>query len=417
MNEKRTFTNRANLKQRLLNTIMILVIMVGVRIPTSSVQASPAAATVSTLTLHVNSAADSSNVTQNYGIHQGDAITKFKYIINLDLTGTTTQRSPAPGTGCSPQDAGYPDSCNWVSIAGVNHQAPIYTQGNQDDFPGGVFTINNAVVQLPPGRYLISILADNYKIDGAHFTVPGSGDVNVLMQPYDLPAGSIQAEVFEDNAPTNSAPDVPAERGIAGFSAHISDYLDEVTTNVYGDPLCGDGHCVSKCYVVDGGVDTGIVNPIDSAGRCPFREELPANAMTVDTNVPISTTAVIEGKVKIPDLGPNRYALSVVSPNQSGWAQTTTLEGNHDWDAWVMEGSTGLDTEFVVAGEPFPAIYFGYIKETNTMGQGGGEIKGNALAVSAYIPPVGGIGGEAGLLGAKPKDKNPIKSFMFPSLI
>ena len=26
-----------------------------------------------------------------------------------------------------------------------------------------------------------------------------------------------------------------------------------------------------------------------------------------------------------------------------------------------MEGSTGLDTEFVVAGEPFPATVFGYV--------------------------------------------------------
>jgi len=42
------------------------------------------------------------------------------------------------------------------------------------------------------------------------------------------------------------------------------------------------------------------------------------------------------------------------------------------------------------------------------MGPGSGEITGTALAVSAYIPPVGGIGGEAGLLGAKPKDVNPI---------
>jgi uncharacterized repeat protein (TIGR01451 family) len=371
-------------------------------------------AATNTLKLSVVSANDSAT----YGITKGDPITNFKYIINVDNTGTTTQRSNAvqPGGACSPwmnaahttPNPNYPDSCQWVSIAGAKSSAPIYTQGTQADFPGGNFNVNS-VTTLPAGRYLISILADNYKIDGAHFTVPGSGNVTVEMQPYDLPTATIQAEVFVDNAPTNSAPDVPAERGIAGFTAHINDYIDEVTTNVFGDPLCGDGHCVSKCYVVDGSVDTGTVNPRND-GTCPFRTELPANATTADTHVAISATAVIEGKVKIPDLGPNRYALSVVPPNKSGWAQTTTLEGNHDWDAWVMEGSTGLDTEFVVAGEPFPAIFFGYVKESNTMGSGSGEIKGNALAVSAYIPPVGGIVGETGLLGAKPKDKNPIHS-------
>jgi len=341
-----------------------------------------------TMSLRVESATDGTNIPD------------YKYIINIDNTGSTTQRSPADG--CNPSDPDYPNSCNWVSIAGRANNSPILTQGDQSDFP---------MANLPDGKYLISVLADGYKIDGAHFTVPlpdGSPNVVVKMQPYDLPDATIQAEVFEDTAPTNSAPDVPAERGIAGFTAHIADYIDEVTTDVYGGALCGDNHCVSQCYAVDGGMDLGIVDPIDADGRCPFRDELPANAMTVDTNVPIGEDAQIQGKVIIPNLGPNRYALSVVPPNGSTWRQTTTLEGNHDWDAWVMEGATGLDTEFVVGGEPFPATFFGFVQESNTMGSGSGEIMGTALAVSAYIPPVGGIGGEAGLLGAKPKDVNPI---------
>jgi len=380
---------------RFVTAIVILVMVLGSQASAvTNVQASAPAAPLletSTMTLAVQDA------------ESGAAISTYSYIINVDNTGTTDQRNAEPGSGCSPQDTGYPDSCNWVSVAGRANNSPILTQGDQSDFAGGM--------DLPAGKYLISVLADGYKIDGAHFTVPltDPGLVTVKMQPYDLPDATIQAEVFEDNAPTNSAPDVPAERGIAGFTAHIADYIDEVTTDIYGDPLCGDNHCVSKCYVVDGGVDTGTVDPIDEVGRCPFRDELPADAMTVDTHVAIGEDAQIQGKVIIPNLGPNRYALSVVPPNGSTWRQTTTLEGNHDWDAWVMEGATGLDTEFVVGGEPFPATFFGYVQETNTMAPGsGGEITGTALAVSAYIPPVGGIGGEAGLLGAKPKDKNPI---------
>ena len=373
--------HRSALWRWIVSIITVFVTTVGSFAPiavATVAQAQPLAAPVSTLHLSVVSAADGTTPV-------GD----FKYIINIDNTGTTEQRSPAPGTGCSPQDAGYPNSCDWVSIAGSKSNAPIYTQGTQADFPGGNFNVNGITI-LPAGRYLISILPDNFKIDGAHFTVPGSGNVTVQMQPYDLPDATIQAEVFEDTAPTNSAPDVPAERGIAGFQAHIKDYIDEVTTNVYGDPLCGDGHCLSKCYVVDGGVDIGIVSPIDDAGRCPFRDELPANATTLDNfpnpgdlGVPIGEDAQIQGKVKIPNLGPNRYALSVVPPEGSDWAQTTTLEGNHDWDAWVMEGATGLDTEFVVAGEPFPATFFGYVKETPMPAGGSGIITGNALAVSA----------------------------------
>ncbi len=43
---------------------------------------------------------------------------------------------------------------------------PIYTQGTQDDFNGVIGT----GVSLPPGKYLISVLADGYKIGGEHFT-------------------------------------------------------------------------------------------------------------------------------------------------------------------------------------------------------------------------------------------------------
>ena len=138
------------------------------------------------------------------------------------------------------------------------------------------------MANVPDGRYLISVLADGYKLDGRHFTVSGStvswegkaagdpaGEVKVELQPFPLPDAKIQAAVFEDISPVNSAPDLPAEHGLAGFQGHITDYLGEVTTDVYGAPLCGTGKCLSACYVVNGGVDIGMVNPIDAAGRCP----------------------------------------------------------------------------------------------------------------------------------------------------
>ncbi len=375
-----------------LSILAILAGSPGARVVSAQTNALPVLATSSTLHLSVVSAADNSVTVPDY-----------KYIINIDNTGTTTQRSPAEG--CSPSSPGYPEACDWVSVAGRANNSPIFTQGDSGDFGPGI--------TLPPGRYLVSVLADGYKLDGEHFSVPieNEGNVTVQMQPWDLPDATIQAAVFEDTAPTNSAPDVPVERGLAGFKGHITDYIDEVTTDVYGNPICGNGQCLSKCYVVDGGEDLGIVSPIDAAGHCPFRSELPANANTTDSHVAIPATAVIEGKLKIPNLGPNRYALSVIPPDNSGWIQTTTLEGNHDWDAWVMEGATGLDTEFAVAGEPFPATFFGYVRTMRTMPLGGGIIKGIALAVSAYVPPTGGITGELGLMGAKPKDRNPIHTF------
>ena len=239
MSMKNSFTH-SRTWQRFISATLIFVMLFGSQVSfASNVQAGasevPSAAPTYTMHLSVISA----HTSPDYGINAGDPITEFKYIINIDNTGTTEQRDANPGSGCSPLDAGYPDSCNWVSVAGRAAHSPVYTQGDQDDFPGGLFTINGEVVNLPEGRYLISVLADNFRLDGEHFTIPfeGSDLVTVEMQPYDLPTATIQAAVFEDMAPTNSAPDLPVERGLAGFRAHIADYVDEVTTDVFGNPL------------------------------------------------------------------------------------------------------------------------------------------------------------------------------------
>ena len=81
-------------------------------------------------------------------------------------------------------------------------------------------------------------MADGYKLDGTHFTVPMSGPVTVELQPHPLPGTMIRAQVFENKSPTNGAPDEPAEQGLAGFTGSLTDYLGQVTTDVYGNPLC-----------------------------------------------------------------------------------------------------------------------------------------------------------------------------------
>ena len=355
---------------------------------TVSESVAPAQAATDTLTVQVVSARTEPLAFDGAGVTAGDPIADFEYIVNEDNTGTTEQRSPADG--CSPADADYPASCNWTSIAGAATSSPIVTQGDQSDFGAGVV--------LPEGRYLISVLADGFKLDGAHFTVPLDGPVTVELQPAPLPDSTIQAAVFEDVSIVNGAPDLPAEHGLAGFQGHIKDYLGEVSTDVYGDPLCGDGICLSQCYVVDNGVDIGTVDPIDAAGRCPTDP----TGLTMNEGGAVPATAAIEGKLIIPNLGTDRYALSITPPDGSAWTQTTTLEGNHDWDSWVMEGATGLDTEFVLAGEPFPAVFFGYVQPTGPLSAGpAGHVKGVVVGVKAYVPGVGGVFGEFGLTGAK----------------
>ncbi len=101
-----------------------------------------------------------------------------------------------------------------------------------------------------------------------------------------------------------------------------------------------------------------------------------------------------DGVVTFPHMGTNRYTQSVTPPDGANWIQTTTLEGNHDWDSWVMEGSTGYDTEFTLAGEAVPTPMFGFAKPTRTARrwhQRRRHVTGRVMRVLQYVPPKGGI--------------------------
>jgi hypothetical protein len=378
-------------KKSIVVALTLIAIIISLALPVLPVVTPHVAlAATNTLTLNVISARTEPRAFGGTGVLKGDPITQFTYLINIDNTGTTEQqRSPAAGTGCSPQDVGYPESCRWPSIGSNVDQSPIYSHGDQDDFP----------LNLPDGRYLISVLADGYKIDGEHFcietssTIPGcitplDDPLTVELQPNPLPDSTLKAFVFRDDALTNGTQDIPAETGLAGFVGHINDILGEVTTDVYGNPLC-------TTYV----------------GEDPLTHIIPLSALDADMLPVVDTIggeclSDADGILTIPHLGTNRYTTYVIPPDGQQWIQTTTLEGNHDWDTWIMEGSTGFDTEFVLAGEPVPQPIFGFVQPTNTLAGGSGHIIGQVNDFKHYTPPIGGAfdpwGGHVGAKIAGP---------------
>lgn len=279
-------------------------------------------------------------------VDTSNPIVEYKYIINIDNTGNPLQ---ARNSGCAPEDPGYPDSCDWPSIRAVPGAAPIYTQGNQDDFNGTTLS----GLDLPDGRYLISVLADGYKMGGAHFTVPfnPTGAVTVELNPHPLPAATMRIKVFEDIASVNGQFDT-SESGLAGFHAVINDTLGQISTDVFGNPLCTRYDLAGEPVVMDG-------------------------CLISDAN----------GDMAIPNLGPSRYDVLVIPPPGTDWTETTTLEGSPSWDTWLQEGGTGLDNEFVVAGEPFPWTMFGFVRPTDTLNTGAtGGISGTLISASVYLP-------------------------------
>ncbi len=338
------FRFRFRVWYRLITTVTILAMLLGGQASfVGSAQAvSVAALTTNHLMLNVVDAGTSF------------ALGEYKYLINVDNTGNPSQPRDE---GCSPEDAGYPDSCDWPSIRAVPGSAPIFTQGDQNDFNG----VNMAGLDLPAGKYLVSVMINGYKLGGAHFTVPlqDPGIVTVALQPHPLPAATMRIKVFEDDASTNGQMDVPSEHGLEGFRAVINDILGQVSTDVFGNPLC-------TTYDA-GGTPTGINE---------------YGCLISDAN----------GDMAISNLGPNRYDVLVIRPTGTDWLETTTLEGSPSWDTWLQEGGNGLDNEFVVAGEPFPWTIFGFVRPENSLNTGAtGGISGTLVSASVYLPQAGAL--------------------------
>ena len=345
----------------------------------------------------------------------GTAIAAYKWLINLDDVGDpgtalnqgTTECLPATaGVGVGSTNPDFADTCQWPSIRKTSGQAPIIAQGNQTDLSS-----TTALQGLPPGKYLISVTADGFKIDGQHFTVV-SGQVgtpvSVGMNPTPLPLTTLRIQVFNDNTPVDATYEVNAEHGLAGFTAHLSDVFGTVGTDYYTNPLCTK-------YMHD---VAGVLSPDAVSPNSPIAFDVAGKAV-VDPASAGRCVSDATGEIVIPNMGPNRFAATVTPPVPTPgqtyqWVQTTTLEGGHDHDIWSQEGATGFDTEQTKGNEPVPSVQFGFVKTQamTVLNPGGvvptGEIKG---VVDAALPYIGGQGGQVGPDGfAGTKIAGPIKA-------
>lgn len=350
-------------------------------------------------------------------VREGDPITTYKWMINRDNTGDPGTLANQGIDKCLPSTAAggstnpdYADTCQWPSTRNTStilnpatsqvEQSttgtdPIVAQGDQSDL-----NTTTALDGLPAGKYLISVTADGFKIDGAHFTVSGgTGQVVVKMNPTPLPLTTLRIQVFNDNAPVDATYEVDAEQGLAGFTAHLSDVLGTVSTDYYGNALC------TKYMHTDG------TSQFSDAQRGDLPITFVDGKPVVD---PASTGRCVSdatGLIKIENMGPNRFAATITPPAPAAgqtyqWVQTTTLEGGHDHDIWSQEGATGFDTEQTKGAEAVPSVQFGFVRtQAVALPPVGlpptGEIKG---LVVAGLPYVGGQSGQVtpdGFAGAK----------------
>ena len=353
------------------------LLLVGFVVPPGPAAAEP---TTGGVTLQVVSARTVGPAPQ---IQQGDPVTEYRWMITADDTGDAHDAL----AHCLPARAGvasqpdFADHCRWPSIRNTPGAVPVVAQGDQTTLAGGT-----ALDGLPAGRYLISVTADGYKIDGEHFAVTAGQTtaVKVGMQPYPLPLGTVRLRVFDDSVPVDGTYEVGAEKGLAGFTAHLSDVMGEVTVDYYGNPLC----TAYKHTAPD------TAHP---AGQIVFDDGAP-----VIEKESTGCRSDANGDIVIPNLGPDRYAAQVVAPGGQTWVQTTTLEGGHDWDVWVQEGDTGYDTEQSLGGEPVPYVDFGFVSPKALTGTATGAITGTVVQAYTYVGGQGGVTLPAdGVAGAK----------------
>jgi hypothetical protein len=151
----------------------------------------------------------------------GNALANFNFIVNDD-------NSKLPSDPLALSTESY---------------TPLVAAGNQD----------HATVNVPAGRYLITVRALNHKMWGTYITLPDDAaadgslttrvDLTEASADHPLPSGKLRIFVFEDNAWTNGAPDTEessATQGLSGFQVGLKEQTGSaVTVDHDNNPLCG----------------------------------------------------------------------------------------------------------------------------------------------------------------------------------
>src|SRR6516162_5080631 len=244
---------------------------------------------------------------------------------------------------------------------------PLVAQGNQD----------RNTVNLPAGRYLITVRSLDHKMWGNYITLPddaaADGSLNVRVDlteasaDHPLPSGKLRIFVFEDNAWTNGAPDTEeaaANQGLSGFRVGLKEQTGSaVTVDHDNKPLCG-GVCKTAA---DGFAEINNLSP-----------------------------ATYFADVHPPDhCNPNPTAPNRLTTGPGTWAQTTTIDGGLDLMTPVEEGSDGTGAPGEQLWEPpnnRTAYWFGFVctpmdwPSSGPYAHGTGEITGQARNWVEWAP-------------------------------
>ncbi|MBI2400849.1 MAG: hypothetical protein HYV23_07335 [Deltaproteobacteria bacterium] len=266
----------------------------------------------------------------------GEAVTGYRWLLEEDATYQVSPGVPDPDT---------------LAVKFHSSYMPVAASGDEGQ--------SSSIPSDPAKPYFISVLPDSgYTIGGASIK-PGQSQATVVLNRLPLPTAQITVLVFEDNQPINNAPNVPAERGLEGFSILLSDAAGrygqaggQQIMDAFGNPL-------GTSYDADG------------------------NVTSMGTGI-IKTDA--DGRANIKYLPPGKYGIKAISPKGQTWVQTSTLEGTKTIDAWVKANEPTFFTEF---GPPGQHVSVGFVAPTDGAAflTGGKTITGRVVNLHLSAPP------------------------------
>ncbi len=361
------------------------------------------------------------------GLNQGDAIPHYHWLVVQNDVGDPTHYGTNLGStdprnsnyACTPQaqggDPNYPDNCQWSSIHSfkggvnavggptgpttpINTNAEIVAQGDDSllnqttgidatAWPQNSFNPNRSyMINVTAGGYDVpgctkdathTCHVDGFQVGAAYFSLPlttASGLVTVSLQPDPLPLSTVRMKVWND-LDTNGAYDT-GEPVLQGFEGHIADFTGAVTNDYWGNPLCTTYQHDANGLFLYGADGKPLIAQI--GGHC---------------------YSDASGVITIPYLPQNHYTSTVVAPNGQTWYQTSSLDGDLDWDTWAIQGWDGYDPEFIQGKENWPFAEFGFVQPmanaslSNSPVTGSaadtGTAKGTVVAASEWVPNVG----------------------------
>ena len=305
------------------------------------------------------------------GLGKGAAISTYNFIINADNT-----RLPLGAIEADGSTTGYAQANGY---APTESNSPIVAEG----------TDARNTVNLPTGRYLITVRAPGHKMWGQLISLPRDADTDgtandghlnadiVLTEASEakpLPLGSNRVIVFNDNNWTNGAPDAD-EQGLAGFKVEMYESTKSaVTVDYHNNPLCSDPL------------------PTDPA---------PGNWPNCETDS--------DGFAQVDNLSPATYFTEIVPPAgpcnsnpDSQWYQTTTIDGGLELQTPVEEGASGAGPPTALAadlagnGAKKTINWFGFVcAPVDIANPGTGEITGTARNIQPWTSALDTSGGEA----------------------